>query len=203
MDFCGSCGRPASDGHAPGCPYAAPQPLAPPRPPQGTPPPTQPKRKVGAAVIAVVAGLVLFAVLGATILLRGNGSGSVASDAVTASPSAPVVTATATVVVSPRAQPSASASSATVRSLPSGSWLAVLESLPQAEQTESMAQAQATSLSTGAGSVVVVDSTAIPGLNPGYWALSLIGFSSSVEARDACARVQRSPGPSCYDRQVR
>ena len=204
MDFCGSCGRPAGQGHVPGCPYQDPagpdaQPGPPPASPSGT------SRVVTPVLVAVAAGALLLAVFGVSLVLRSNGSENAAdltAATVTATPQA-----TTTVVVTPRASPAkeitpTAAASKTVRSLPSGSWLTVLNSLPQAEKSEAEAQAEADALTSGSAQVVVVDSSAIPGLNGGYWAVSMVGFSNNDEARAACGRVGRSPGSTCYSRQV-
>lgn len=168
------------------------------------PSPAAPSRSSGPAILAAVAGFVVLALIVVGVIWQRS---SVGDTAVVSATTTPVVTATATVVVSPRAAPTvaptAAAASKTVRSLPSGSWLTVLNSLPQAEVAESAAQAEATTLSSGSATVVVVDSSAIPGLKPGYWAVSMVGFSSREQARDACSRVGRSPGATCYDRQVK
>ena len=89
----------------------------------------------------------------------------------------------------------------TVSSLPSGSWITVLDSLAKTEHTEQAAQANADRLS-GAAQVVVVDSDRIPGLNNGYWAISITGSNSRSQATDRCALLNRPVGGTCYPRQV-
>lgn len=90
----------------------------------------------------------------------------------------------------------------TVRTLVSGSWITVLESLPQAERAEADAWSQARSLSTLSVRVVVVDSSAVVGLNSGYWALAVTGSSSRDQARAVCGLLGRELGGNCYERQV-
>lgn len=121
---------------------------------------------------------------------------------------APVVTVTATPTVrpaptAPRASVPPTPDLATVRSLPTGSYLTVLKSLPQAEATEAEAWAWAPTFSRGGRSVVVVDSSSIPGLRAGYWALAVTGSATADEARAVCAALGLDLGGDCYERQVK
>ncbi len=100
----------------------------------------------------------------------------------------------------PAPTPLATSTFGTLRALPAGSWLTVLDSKPQTEWTEAAAWGAARAL--GYNGVTVVDSSAIPGLNGGYWAISLVGFSSRDAARAACASVGRDVGGTCYERLV-
>lgn len=87
--------------------------------------------------------------------------------------------------------------------LSDGSWIAVLDSMAQADGDARVARALADSLSTRYGvRVLVIDSSRYPGLNPGWWAVVLVGFDSNKEARAACASVGRTPGDACYGREI-
>lgn len=97
--------------------------------------------------------------------------------------------------------PSISAPSGPARA-PVGKWVLVLESLPQARTTLKEANAQARRLSTEQRSVLVIDSSATPGLNSGYWALVLLPFETRVQAASACADMGREVGGSCYPRHI-
>ncbi len=86
-----------------------------------------------------------------------------------------------------------------VESLPSGSWITILDSLPKEEVSLSQADAMAEALGP---MVSVIDSDAIPGLNGGYWALGVTGGGSRAEAAAVCGALGREAGGSCYPRQV-
>lgn len=80
-----------------------------------------------------------------------------------------------------------------------GVWLLVLDSLDQAKKSRGQAEAQAARM----GQVMVIDSTAVPGLRPGYWAIiSSRTYASSGAARSDCATYGRSASDWCYPRQV-
>lgn len=87
-------------------------------------------------------------------------------------------------------------------SLRPNSWLVLLASLSQSDYTAAQALAQAADLDGGSGSVAVVDSSKIPGLAPGYWAIAQVGFTSKAEAAAGCAAVGRPVGDTCIVRQV-
>ncbi|MDI9628111.1 MAG: hypothetical protein QM286_06150, partial [Acidobacteriota bacterium] len=104
--------------------------------------------------------------------------------------------------VRPRTTATARPTTAAVTSLSRGSWITVLESLPKNEVAVTHAQASASALSVNGYRVVVVDSDAIPGLNPGYWALSVTGFASRDAAVAACPGLGREVGGTCYPREI-
>ena len=83
-------------------------------------------------------------------------------------------------------------------------WITVLESVPQNTGELSHARDLANHLHQQYGvEVFVIDSGDYRGLNPGWWAVVLIGFDTNAEARTACSLVGRSPSGSCYGRQVK
>lgn len=85
---------------------------------------------------------------------------------------------------------------------PDGAWVTVLASLDQDKTALAKARARAARLSTSKVRVYVLDSTATRGLNPGYWALVLMPFSTRAKAAAACTRVDRSVGNTCYPRLI-
>ncbi len=99
-------------------------------------------------------------------------------------------------------QPIPTPTSTAVMSLPAGTWITVLESLPKNEFSLVQAEAKAASLSVAGHPVSVIDSDAIPGLNKGYWALGVPGGYSREAAVALCDTFGRQAGGTCYPRQV-
>lgn len=128
----------------------------------------------------------------------GTGIGTAAGTETTAATRAPVTSAPTTTNPPPPPEPTHNS----VRVLPAGSWITVLDSLPKNQRTEADAWSAANSLSSASAQVVVVDTDAINGLNPGYWAVAIIGSSSRAEATNLCALFGRPVGGTCYPRQV-
>lgn len=221
MNFCPTCGGVLSPGE-PFCPHCGeslggspvatqPQewhPTAAPHPRQ----PVQEQRRslAGPVVLLAVAVLLLAGVLAGglwwllssrvTDTARPTPAQSATSAPSLGSPVAPTRTPRASTATATRATPPPGP---TVRSLPTGSFLTILDSLPKGEVTEADAWVRARGLSAAGYSVVVVDSTAISGLNPGYWALSVTGLPSRDAARQVCAGFGRAVGGQCYDREVK
>lgn len=84
-----------------------------------------------------------------------------------------------------------------------GTWVAVLDSFDQNQSDISQARSLASQISTSYGvQVYVVDSGDYAGLNPGYWAVILSGYSSNEQARASCAQVGREPSDACYGRHI-
>lgn len=84
-------------------------------------------------------------------------------------------------------------------SLPTGSWLLVLESMPKSRYSQSEAWSKASSV----GSAVVIDSSRVSGLNSGYWAVIADRyFESKSAASGTCSSYGRSVGGECYPRRV-
>lgn len=80
-----------------------------------------------------------------------------------------------------------------------GSWLTVLDSLPQGQFSLDQARSRAGELGSG---LVVVDSSSTPGLTPGYWAVVVPQLKSESAARAMCAQYGRTPSGACYGRHV-
>lgn len=85
-----------------------------------------------------------------------------------------------------------------------GGWITVLESVAQKEGGLGRARAMADELHRQYGvDLYVIDSGHYKGLNPGWWAVVMVGFDSNQAARVACSSVGRSPSGSCYGRKVK
>lgn len=83
-----------------------------------------------------------------------------------------------------------------------GSWVTVLASISQDEPVW-VARQQADEIAAKWNvAVSVVDTDQTSGLNGGWWAVVMTGFHTGAEARDACSRVGRDVGGSCYGRQI-
>jgi hypothetical protein len=102
------------------------------------------------------------------------------------------------------AVPSAGASPES--SLHTGEWLLILESISKGAESRSSAEAKARSLrekAKGRRKVVVLDSSIVKGLTPGYWAVAVPGFTSKASATKACSDFGRKTGGTCYPRVVK
>lgn len=163
-------------------------------------------------IIAGVLGLwALVIVLALALLLpRGGESADEPTDGVVTEPAAPSIEPSAPVGADEptEASPTSSSSGAptpspepAVETLPSGSWILVLDSLDKRKYDLREANIEAEILS-GSWHVEVLDSDAIAGLNGGYWALAVTGFSGRSDTTRACEDLGRSVGGSCYPRQV-
>ena len=87
-------------------------------------------------------------------------------------------------------------------SLEPGSWVTVLASISKDEPL-GVARQQADGIAAEWDvELSVVDTDQTPGLNGGWWAVVMTGFGTGAEARDACSRVGRDVGGSCYGRQI-
>lgn len=230
-EFCSRCGGtdfavdpvPAATLLAvPGMPESQPTPLRP-RPPM--PAPSGGGRGDGAAklMLAITGLLVVLGLIGFLVLryleparraLVAPASSttshitieSAAPPDTTAVPAPATVITTVTVPASngvPQpTRPATTAAGSAVSSLPSGSWITVLDSMPKSEFTLRQAEQRAAAMRIGNNTVSVIDSDAIPGLNGGYWALGVPGLSSRESAADRCAVFNREVGGQCYPRQV-
>ena len=89
-----------------------------------------------------------------------------------------------------------------LRRLPDGSWVVVLESLPQSEWTTTQAVDVAAGLARGGRAPFVIDSDLHAGLNSGYLVVVDGPFADRTAAGAACAPLGREVGGSCYPRQT-
>lgn len=173
--------------------------------------PPKPKGGKGLIIAGVLGLWALVIVLALALLVpRGGESADEPTEGVVTESAAPStepgesVGADEPTEASPTPTPSASPTPTpepAVETLPSGSWILVLDSLEKHKYDLREANIEAEILS-GSQYVEVLDSDAIPGLNGGYWALAVTGFSSRSDATEACEDLGRSVGGSCYPRQV-
>jgi hypothetical protein len=147
----------------------------------------------------VVAALVIGVAVGSQSSRSGSSSQGDLQPAATHSP-----------VSYPSSEGSSATSGASESSYPvdtpslAGQWIIVLDSISQTDGQFSEARSLADSLYGQYGvQVYVIDSSGYAGLNPGWWAVVLIGFSSNEEARAACSTVGRTPGDACYGRKIK
>ncbi len=83
-----------------------------------------------------------------------------------------------------------------------GQWVLVLESLSKKTKSQKDAYAVASRLARSR-STTVLDSTRVPGLTNGYWAVVALPFSASKNAATSgCRDFGRKIGGNCYARQV-
>jgi len=102
----------------------------------------------------------------------------------------------------PSESPSATPPAGLVTSLEPGSWITVLDSLPKANSTAEQAVARASQLGNEQYRAVAIDSDAIPGLKPGYYAIAVPGAASRQESNAVCAALGITLGDDCYPRQI-
>jgi len=217
--YCGSCGAAQASGAGFCAQCGAPQTVtAPEEPVTSGPPQTHqwqgweepvlpaPRKGRGTALVIGAAAALLVVSLGAGLwwLLGRTGSGDAqGSEARQTKTATAQVTATVTAVApaAPTAAPSTTAALPTIRDLPAGTVISVLQSMPQGEFTEAQAWQRAKELSVSAHPLVVVDSSSVSGLNAGYWALSVVQ-RDGVDGASICSAYGRAVGGTCYDRRV-
>lgn len=172
------------------------------------------RRSGNSAAVAPVASTAT-PVVNATSAATGGTSASSTSTATTTKTAVTTVTATTTktgqvtTTRSATTRPVATNSldneaeigDAITRSLPSGSWLAVMESMDKSSTSIGTAVAERMRIE-GEGGLSVVDSSQIPGLNPGYWAIAKTHLASKSEVTAVCREYGRSMPTNCYARQV-
>ncbi len=80
-----------------------------------------------------------------------------------------------------------------------GEWILILDSLDIGTYTFE----QAVSHASGLGPAVAVDSSTVPGLRPGYWAIvSRTSYPSSDEAQSHCGDHGREASSACHPQMV-
>ncbi|MFV0452086.1 MAG: hypothetical protein ACK5LS_07555 [Propioniciclava sp.] len=156
--------------------------------------------------LGVVTGLVI---TGLAWVMLGLGSGTPGA---TASPTSPTAATTPTATSAPPStaaeEPPASPSptpadtDGIVTSLPAGSWVTVLKSLPQEVVTAENALEQAASLGNAEYQAIVIDTNEFDTLNRGYWAIVIPGQSSRAESNAVCEALGIGLGNDCYPREV-
>ena len=89
-----------------------------------------------------------------------------------------------------------------ITELPSGSWVTVLKSLPQAGLPAAEAIERAKEFGNAEHPAGVLDTNAFPGLTPNYWAIVIPGSASRDESNLVCAALGLPVGNRCYARPV-
>ena len=120
----------------------------------------------------------------------------------TPSPTPPAVATSATPTPTPAATPTGPSASGVLTQLPAGTFVAVLDSLPKASTTPEQAVARAAQLSIPTQALAAIDTDAVPGLTPGYYAIGVPGATSRDQVAQLCQALGRSVGGSCYARLV-
>mgnify|MGYP001577714756 FL=1 len=167
--------------------------------------PVQPRGNawLGAA-LGVVAGLVILGL--AWFALGGPASAQpVPSPSVAGTPTPTRSSAAATPTATASATPTGSASAdvpGIVRELAAGSWVTVLDSLPQQGTTPQAALTRAAALSRDGFTASPVDTNAIAGLNPGFYAIAVTGLGSQADAYAVCDQMGVPRGARCYPREI-
>ena len=89
-----------------------------------------------------------------------------------------------------------------ITELPSGSWVTVLKSLPQAGTSREQALELAKGYGNADHPARVLDTNAFPMLTPNYWAIVIPGSASRDESNLVCAALGLAVANNCYARQV-
>lgn len=165
------------------------------------------------AALGVVCGLVIVVLAWFALVDPSTGepapSPSAPTPVATPSPSAARTSVTPSRAASPSASATASATPSTephpgiVRELPAGSWITVLDSLPQSGTTPEQALARAAELSKPGYQAVPLDASAFQGLNAGYYAIVIAGQSSRNESYAVCDAIGTPRGDNCYPREIK
>ncbi len=100
-------------------------------------------------------------------------------------------------------KPSSGATTGADAPLRAENWVLVLASLPKKSTSRQEAEAAAKKISKKRRAVVV-DTQKYAGLTDGYWAVvDARPFKTEKSARSACSDFDRSPGKTCYPRQLK
>ena len=90
-----------------------------------------------------------------------------------------------------------------VTELPTGTWVTVLDSLPQGSVSAEQAGARAEQLAKPGHEVIVIDTNRFEGLNRNYWAVVIPGAESRAASNDVCRDIGMAVGVTCYPREVK
>ncbi|HHU39294.1 MAG TPA: hypothetical protein GXZ45_08455 [Propionibacterium sp.] len=90
-----------------------------------------------------------------------------------------------------------------VTELPTGTWVTVLDSLPQGSVSAEQAVARAEQLAKPGHEVIVIDTNRFEGLNRNYWAVVIPGAESRAASNDVCRDIGMAVGDTCYPREVK
>ena len=87
--------------------------------------------------------------------------------------------------------------------LPVGTWVTVLDSLPQGSVSAEEAIERARNLTPPGHDVIVMDTNHFGGLNPNYWAVVIPGAESRAASNDVCRAIGIPVGNKCYPREIK
>ena len=87
--------------------------------------------------------------------------------------------------------------------LPVGTWVTVLDSLPQGSVSAEQAIARAAELSRPGHNAIVIDTNRFEGLNANYWAVVIPGAESRAASNAVCEAIGLPVGNNCYPREIK
>ena len=87
--------------------------------------------------------------------------------------------------------------------LPVGTWITVLDSLPQGSVSAEQAIARAAELSQPDHTAIVIDTSRFEGLNRNYWAVVIPGAESRAASNAVCEAIGLPVGNNCYPREIK
>ena len=87
--------------------------------------------------------------------------------------------------------------------LPVGTWVTVLDSLPQGSVSAEQAIARAAELSRPGHTAIVIDTNRFEGLNANYWAVVIPGAESRAASNAVCEAIGLPVGNNCYPREIK
>lgn len=87
--------------------------------------------------------------------------------------------------------------------LPVGTWITVLDSLPQGSVSAEQAIARAAELSRPGHTAIVIDTNRFEGLNANYWAVVIPGAESRAASNAVCEAIGLPVGNNCYPREIK
>ena len=87
--------------------------------------------------------------------------------------------------------------------LPVGTWVTVLDSLPQGSVSAEQAIARAAELSRPGHTAIVIDTNRFEGLNANYWAVVIPGAESRAASNAVCKAIGLPVGNNCYPREIK
>ncbi|MDO5535887.1 MAG: hypothetical protein Q4F65_14720, partial [Propionibacteriaceae bacterium] len=90
-----------------------------------------------------------------------------------------------------------------VTSLPTGSWVTVLASLPKDAVTADQAVQRAQQESRPGHQAIVIDTNSFTGLTPGYWAVVIPGADSRAASDAVCDAIGIPVSDHCYAREIK
>lgn len=157
---------------------------------------------MGIVVGLVIVVLAWFALIDPTTGEPAPSQGGTPTHTVKPTP-APKATTLPSQSPSPTHTPHESATTGILTTLPTGSWVTVLDSLKQSGTTPERALQRAAELSKPGYTAVPLDTNAFVGLNAGYYAIVIPGQSSRADSHAVCDAIGTRRGDHCYPREIK